>query len=616
MSLQGNCGCNPQQVDLMFKRAEQYIDEQIADRTYQMARYWVDLYPVRMFPDGAGLRLDKIRFFGDIGPQYDNFDGWRKVQISRSASEAALCGANDGCGYSWEEVGHGIETVSYDLMTRDLRTRPICIKDIRTFFQYQETQNLIFQNLANISANMREQLNRNAAMAFAVKYIALPGLPTSQTDPHAFPTIPSGIEVGRLTYKLLLNLYSVLSQEAGAYALGAVNGYPAFGVVAHPETLYDMTYEDPEIRKDMRWCQRTSCELIDRYNFLETFGPFILMPDMYAPRYNRDANGVLHRVFPFDRNLPIEIGSRPVTNPAYHTAEFELVMFLTRDLLSLRTRRGLASAGGATDFDAEVGMFDWKWHNPERECDPYRRVGRYVATAEIGVEPGDFTDVPAILVRRKPSYAGIEYWPAEVCPPDPVTCNNNLPAQPCPCPRVVGVCEAVSDLEKVFTFDRDPGLSVDDSVEIETVNGGFVTGTVEEISSDGTKVRISFAEAPCSEAGYFVGVRCLDVSYCTAEVAESKLCGVLGGSVELLLKRLIKAETGDVVTLFFNNGDTLDVTISASNAGLLSYTVGLTYAQFCEGGGVCSVCVPTATDATCPGCDGSGLVDCEETTVG
>ena len=118
MSVNGNCGCSQEAVDLAFKKAEQFIDDQIADRTYEMARYWVDLFPVKMFPDGVGLTLDKVRFFGDIGPQYDGFDGWRKVEITRNAAEAAMKGEHDGCSYKWEEVGHGLETISYDLMQR------------------------------------------------------------------------------------------------------------------------------------------------------------------------------------------------------------------------------------------------------------------------------------------------------------------------------------------------------------------------------------------------------------------------------------------------------------------------------------------------------------------
>lgn len=593
----------------MFKRAEQHIDDQIADRTYQMSRYWVDLYPVKAFPDGAGLTLDKVRFYGDIGPQYDGFDGWRKVKISGNG----LDGEHDGCGYKWEEVGHGMETVSYDLMQRDLNTKPICVKDIRTFFQYQETQNLIFQNLANISANMREQLNRNAAYRLATKHVALPQLPFNHQDPHQLPVIPSGVEVGRLTYRLLLQMYHSLSQEGGMYALATVDGMPSFGVVAHPETLHDMTYEDPEIRKDLRECDETSCALIKRYNFLEAVGPFILMPDLYAPRYDRDANGNLSRIFPYDRSVPVEFGTRPITNPDYHSAEFELVLILTRDLFALRTRRPLSSVGGNTDFDAESGMFSWKWHNPERCEDPYRRVGRYVSTAEIGVEPGDFTDTMAILVKRKPGYSGVEYWPAEVCPPDPVACNNDLPVT-CPCPQVVGVCEDIDPNFLLVEFDSPTGAVATDVIELVTVNGSFVSATVDTVSADGLKLRLDFGVPVEPQPGFFVELRCLDVSYCSSDVIKTELCGIIGNEISLKLCRLIKAGVGDTITLNFCNGTQQDVPIVAgTDLASLSYTVTLAYADYCANGGVKSVCVPTATDATCPDCNASVFEDCVPT---
>lgn len=596
----------------MFKRAEQHIDEQIADRTYEMSRYWVDLYPVKSFPDGAGLTLDKVRFYGDIGPQYDGFDGWRKVQTS---SVGGLGGDHDGCGYKWEEVGHGMETVSYDLMQRDINTKPICVKDIRTFWQYQETQNLIFQNLANISANMREQLNRNATMRLATKHVALPGLPFNTANPYQLPVIPSGVEVGRLTYRLLLQMYHPLAQEAGMYALATVDGMPSFGVVAHPETLQDMVYEDPEIRKDLRECDDTACSLIKRYNFLDSIGPFILMPDLFAPRYDRDAAGNLSRVFPYDRSVPIEFGTRPITNPAYHAAEFELVLILTRDLFSLRTRRPLSSVGGATDFDSEVGMFQWKWHNPERCEDPYRRVGRYVTTAEIGVEPGDFTDTSAVLVKRKPGYAGVDFWPAEVCPPDPVVCDNTLPLD-CPCPQVVGVCDAIDPQELLVTFDKTTGAVATDVIELATVNGSYITATVTTVSADGLSLLLNFGVDVDPQPGFLVELRCLDISYCSSEVTKTELCGIIGSEVTLVLCRLIKADVGDTVTLNFCNGEQQDVPIVAgTDITSLSYVVTLAYADYCANGGVKSVCVPPATDASCPDCDASVYEDCTPVVV-
>lgn len=605
----GNCGCSENQVDLMFKRAEQFIDEQITDRTRNLNRYWTDLFPVKPFPDGVGLVLQKVRFHGDIGPQYDGFDGWRKVQISRNAANAALCGENDGCGYKWEDVGHGMETVDYDLMQRDLRTKPICVKDIRTFWQYQQVQNLIFRNLTNITANMREQLNRNAAMMFAVKHLAMPNLPFNQADPYTLPNIPSGVELGRLSYRLLLNLYHPLGQEASEYALAQVNGMPSFGVIAHPETLHDMVYENPDLRIDLRECNETSCQLIKRYNFLEGIGPFILMPDLYAPRYNRDAAGVLSRVFPFDRNFPIEIGTRPITNPEYHTAEFELVILMTRDLFALRTRKPLSSVGGETNFDAETGLFSWKWHNPERCEDPYRRVGRYVTTGEIGVEPGDYTDIVALLVKRRPAYLGLEYWDPSITLPDGVDLEDQVLVQDCPCQTIIQVGSAVADNELTFIFDRDIGVAESETVEIELVNGSFLTGTVEELSTDGTRARISFAVAVCPEPGRYVGVRCTPTSYCSANVTQTTLGSILTGDVDVKLDQLLRATTG-TVTAIMANGTTLDVTIDSVNLNTLVWRLNMTFAQYTAGGGVCALCVPTATVATCPGCDPEQFVDC------
>lgn len=615
-----DCGCTPEQVDLMFKRAEQFIDEQIADRTYRMARYWTDLFPVKDFPDGAGLILDKVRFYGDIGPQYDGVDGWRTVQTTRRGAAAALVGENDGCGYQWEEVGHGMETVSYDLMQRDLHTKPICIKDIRTFWQYQETQNLIFQNLTNISANMREQLNRNAAYGYAIKHVALPGFPVNKADPHQLPVIPSGVEVGKLTYPMLLQFYHILAQEAGAYAIAQISGMPAFGLVGHPETLHELYYSDPDLRADLRECRGApggACDLISRYNFLDGIGPYVFMPDLYAPRYNRDANGVLSRVFPFDRSVPIETGTRPITNPDYHTAEFELILLMTRDLFTLRTRRALSSVGGQTNFDAEVGMFEWKWHNPERCEDPYRRTGRYVTTAEIGIEPGDFTDIVAILVKRKPTHVGIEFWGAQVCPPDPVECDNELGPQTCPCPQVTGVSGAVADDELIIQFDRATGVSAEDTVQLETPNGGFVSGTVEEVNTDGTILRVSFASAVEAVPGMFVGLLCQAIEHCSAKVLSVELCGIHSSpaTVTLVTNRLLKGvAAGENLTLNMCDGTQITAAIQEDgiNAGAFKYTVALDYPTFCANGGVCSVCVPTETEASCPACDASEFEECEE----
>ncbi len=595
----------------MMARSPQYLDEQIAVRNNKNPSYWRDMFPIKTFPDGVGLNLDKLRFFPDYGPQYDGFDGWRKLQISRSAAEAAKCGEHDACATKFEKVQFGTEVLSYSLMQRDLATDQICIKDIRTFWQYLEFQNQIYKMLGDISNNVREQLNRNAAYAFANNHVALPGLPTD-ADPKKLPNIPSGVEVGKLTYRLLKSLYPSYQAEAGEYSIANLAGQPMFGVIASSETLDDMVMEDDGLRQDLRYCAGESCKLIKQYNFLDAIGPFVLMPDENVPRYNRDANGNLIRVFPLLRDVPIQNGVRVATNMEYHNAEFERVLIMVRGLFTLRARRPLTTVGGQTNFGPEPSMFEWEWFNVKSDSNPFRRYGKYITTGEIGIEPGDFTDVISIIVKRRPAFSGIQYWPEEVCPNGEDTCDQTLGGSACPCPQIIDQFSAVDENELVFIFDRSPGWAAEDVVEIELITGGSVQVTVQEVSSDGTRVRVDFGAPTCVEPGRYVGAKCAETDFCSADVQKVELGGISSNAIKLILSRPIRAGVGDTITLFTGDGESTDVPITAVNANTLEYTVTMTYAAYYAARGAIAVCVPTATEATCPGCEVSQLEDCED----
>lgn len=610
-SIQGDCPCTEGEVNEMMARAPQFLDEQIAVRNNASPSYWRDMFPVKSFPDGVGLNLNKLRFYPDYGPQYDGFDGWRKLQVSRSAAAAEKCGEHDACATKFENVQFGHETLEYSLMQRDLATDKICIKDIRTFWQYLEFQNQIYKMLGDISNNIREQLNRNAAYGFANNHVALPGLPTD-ADPKKLPNIPSGVEVGKLTYRLLKSLYPSYQAEAGEYSIANLAGLPMFGVIASSETLDNMVMEDEGLRQDIRYCSGMSCDLIKKYNFLDAIGPFVLMPDENVPRYNRDAAGNLIRVFPLLRDVPIQNGVRVATNMAYHNAEFERVLIMVRGLFTLRTRRALTSVGGQTNFGPEPAMFEWEWFNVKSDSNPFRRYGKYITTGEVGIEPGDFTDVVSIIVKRRPAFSGIEYWPEEVCPNGEDDCDQTLGGSACPCPQIINQFPAVSSTELTFVFDRDPGLAADDEAEIEVITGGSITVTVQEVSADGLRVRVDFGEEVCVEPGRYIGIVCNDTDFCTADVMKTLTCGMLGNTVDLILSRPIRAGAGDTITLITGDGDTVDVPVTAVDINTLTYTVTYTYAAYCSGMGIASVCVPTATEATCPGCDVSQLEDCED----
>lgn len=603
--IDGNCACSPEAVDLAFRESEPYIEREIADRSYKMRRYLIDLAPVKTFPDGIGYTMSKVRFFGDIGPQYDGFEGWRKEQRSRPDGDA--CGdAHDACGYVWEEVGHGFEELHYHLMKRDLKTVPICVEDIRTFWEFKQYQNLIFQNLTEISMNMKEQLVRNALIGFSVKHvITSAGLEINSANPYELPNI-TGVTVGKLNFRVLKRLYNALLREAGSYALDTINGRPAFGLMASDDVLDDMFYEDPDVRVDLRESS-FSDQLLTRYNFMDSVrGMYVTIPDMYAPRYKDDGTGNLIRVFPYERDVMIQSGTRPAPNPEYETAPYELVLILTRDIFSLRSRKPLPTAGGETDFEAETGMFDWRWHNPERWCDPNRRLGYYFANGRLGIEPGDFTDIPAILVQRRPAELDPSFWPAAVCPEDPVECNNSLIEQGCPCPQIVGCCEDFTDPNVLqFALSTAPAvpLAVDDPISVELNNGGVATGTVSAVSVDQMHVAIDFGEPVECCPELYVQLVCIAPTACSASVVEDVCSDPTRFEHELRLQTLLRdtAAVAAELSAIGSDGVAYAFTISAIDTDTLTYT-GALAAALPEGVCIETLCIPQTVDATCPLC--------------
>ena len=612
MSCGGDCACSPQAVDLAFRNAEPYIEREIRDRTYQMARYLVDYAPVKLFPDGIGYTMTKVRFYGDIGPQFDNMDGWRREQRSRPTADAHQP-AHDACGYIWEEVGHGFEELQWYLMKRDLKTIDICIEDIRTFWEYEQMQDLIFKNLADITVNMREQVNRNAIISFSVKYVLTSnGLEFNTKNPRELPNLGTAgsnrVTVGRLNFRVLKRLYNALVREAAPYALDTINGRPVFGIMASDETLDDLFTEDPTIRTDLHYTDKSDA-LLTRYNFMETIrGLFITIPDLYAPRYKVDTAGNLTRIFPYERDVLIQSGTRPAPNPEYDNAPYELVTILTKDLFCLRTRRAISTVGGETNFEAETGMFEWKWHNPERWCDPNRRVGFYYANGRIGIEPGDFTDIPAILVARRPQALDASFWPNPECPPVPSECDNKLPAQGCPCAKIVGCCEDFTD-PNVLQFRLSSPIDATtfaegEAIAIRMADGGIATGTVDAISEGVAAVAVDFGEPVTCKPNWYLEVICDTPKFkCSSDVVEDK-CSDDGRVLRLV--NLLPAEViaNAKIKVLLSTNEWVEATVTAVDVATLTYTVTVTgLTDEC----IVKACTPTALVATCPACENANV---------
>ena len=137
--------------------------------------------------------------------------------------------------------------------------------------------------------------------------------------------------------------------------------------------------------------------------------------------------------------------------------------------------------------------------------------------------------------------------------------------------------------------------------------GGYVTGTIVNISEDGLTAEIAIS-GDVTDCTKFTSVVCEDARKCTTEVLAVSDCG---SAVVLTLRNSIKADVGEDITVVYSDGTTATVTLTAVDLLTNQYTTDLTPAEICGLGGIVQVCVPATTDATCAGCGGLVLEACE-----
>lgn len=227
-----------------------------------------------------------------------------------------------------------------------------------------------------------------------------------------------------------------------------------------------------------------------------------------------------------------------------------------------------------------------------------------------------------------------EFFPANVCPPTPVVCNNDVPAIiTCPCPLVLSAVLDVFEADATYTVTF--GVPIDavalDQILLGLDTGGYLTGVVQDITADGKTLSIQFAAGTViTNCNGFTAVFCDDTLGCSSPVLSACDCRASQtGEIKVILSNPIKAATpGQIVTGYMGDGTRQDfVVVSAdmqTNTWVLEYAPGfgptddptgagatvLEDDLVCDRNGIISLCVPPATDPTCPACSGPVITPC------
>lgn len=614
----------PDTVQEAFLASPPLIAREILDLTVRNPNWMRDLYEVEEWPRGQGTVMEQLIFRGSMPQIERGFDQWKKIA---NVSGCDTCEGPD-CSYNWTTFGgYGWQRKLTELMEREFRSPSYCINEIQTTAHFREVFAKIVQNLyAQINFFKEMNIGQNFLTGIAKKYVVDSGGPKcNPNNPYVYRNT-GGVRLSALNIELLSFFYENIRRMPDAVPYDVIDGAPIYSMLVGHELLSRLYRDDDKLRQDVRFSGLAN-DMLMKYNFMSTIrGMFIAAPILYPRRFNVTDTGELVEVLPFVNGVPADVGSYTYLNPAYEAASYEEIILHGKWPFKVFYMPTETTLGDNTSFGPEFSyMNTWLWVNPMTVCDPFRRVGYFATSAKIGLSQQFSEGVFGIVVERPSVALTAIYTPNPVCPVDPPTCTNIVPDVSCPCPLVMSIqANPFGTNSYFFTFASAVTGTPDEDVILEFDNGAPITGTLVQISSDGLAAEISFtAGLPDGACAHIVSIFCANTMGCSATVSLASDCGSnQTGTVELILNNSIRAVTaGDVITAFFGDCTSCDLEIVSVDGENLTWVVqyaagcgptwdptGVGYTvlsadMICDRGGIKKVCVPPATDATCPACD-------------
>lgn len=598
-------------VQEAFLAAQPYLAASILDLSVQHPNWMADLWDLKEWDRGAGTVLQQLVFRGGRPQIERGFKNWRKLE---NTSGCQPC-EGDNCSYNWTTFGgHAFERKTTTLMDRDFRSPKYCIKEIQTTAMFDEVFAKIVENLYRQISFFKEfNIGQNFLTELAKKFVVDSGGPKCNTqNPYVYRNIGSA-RLSALNIEMLEFFYESMRRLPDAIPYDVVDGSPVYSIMASHQLFARLYRDDANLRQDVRFSGLANDNLM-KYNFMSTIrGMFIVAPILY-PRRFIITNGEPVEVLPFVNDVPGEVGAYTYINPAYEASTHEEVIIHGKSPFSLFYMPTETSLAGAATFGPEQSfMQNWQWVNPSTDCDPARREGFFMTSATIGLSQQYSEGIYAILVERPSVALSAMYTPNPVCPVAPPSCNNSVPALDCPCPVVMNIQpNPFIPGNYYFTFGTPVTGEAEDPVIFQLDNGGSVTGELVQISSDGLTAELTFtqelAEGLCSN---IVSILCVSALQCSSTVQSVSDCrSGATNTIAVVLTNPIKADAAnDLVTAYTGDCTTITLEVVSVDMSTLTWTLRYdngspTAEDFnCSTCGISRICVPTATDNTCPACE-------------
>lgn len=596
--------CDIQEV---FLAAPPTITQQILNLSIQQPSFMRDVYELKEWPDMPGNQLVQLITRGHMPAVERGFDAW-KTQVNNTGCDPCS-GVN--CAYNWTDLGgNGFERKTVTLGAREFRSPSYCIDQISSTLQFEEVFAQIVRNLyAQIDFVKAVNIGQNGLTSLGKKYVVdSGGAKPNRADPYVYPNIGSA-RLSTLNITMLEFFYEFMRRSTNTIPYDVVDGAPIYALEASPQLLARLYLDDTNLRQDVRFSGLAN-DMLLKYNFMSTIrGMYIAAPILY-PRRFRIVAGEPVEVLPWVNGVPMEIGSFTGNNPLYEDPSYathEEIILHGKYPFTVWFKEKKTTLGQNTSFGPEPVFFNtWTWVNPQTIDDPYRRVGYFATAGQVAVG-GNYSDgIYNILVARPQVQLMATFLPNADCPPEDTPCENTIPDQACPCPVILSAIPNPVTPGNYFVTLAVPTAAVPtDTVQLGLDTGGYAEGEVVTVSEDAKVIEVTFDDdSNLSDCDHFTTIFCDDTLGCFADVTAYSIVCTDNTRLTLTLSNPIKAVTAsDVVTLYFGNCDSTSATVVSVDMSANSWVVDVGGTAFCDQvNGVVGICVPPATDATCPAC--------------
>ncbi len=601
----------PDQVQEAFLAAPPLISQQIMDLTVRTPSWIRDLPRFTEFPLGNGTVFEQIVMKGEMPAIERGFDKWKLLDNNTGCEP---CGPGS-CAYNITQFGGtGLQKKQARLMSREFVSPKYCIKEIQTTAHYEQVFAKIVENLYRQTDFFKqENVIFNALTSLTKKYVIdSEGPKPNYENPYVYRNIGTK-RISALTIDILEFFYEQLRRMPDAIPYDVINGAPIFSIIASQQTFSRLYRDDPQLRQDVRFSSLAN-DLLSKYNFMSTIrGMFITAPILFPRRFNVVA-GEPVEVLPYVNGIPMDVGSYTGLNPAYEAATHEEVILHGKFPFDIIYQPTNSTLGQNTSFGPEYSWFNnWSWINPLTETDFFRREGFFATSSTIGIAPQYSEGMFAILVERPRTSIMAGWLPAASCPPIDPDCENVVPDGLCPCPNILSViANPVTAGQYFVTLAVPVDVVANDTIQLGLDNGAYVTATVVAVSSDGKSISVTFANGVDITTCRFTTVFCDNTLGCSSQVLRYNVNCSDNTRLDLVLANPLKADASDSITIYYGDGTSATVTVVSQDFTTNTLVVDVGATAFCDQvNGVVSVCVPTSTDSSCPGCGGVTSTQCE-----